>query len=703
MQGPTELKIDDFEVIEDSLVTPTDLLDPGKDFLTMEKALTAAEFKAACEKTIATCHLAKTKADYRHSFNCFGKPTDENTSLILLNILCANTGNGKNSRKYDLLRRIDYLAKCETDKESALQIESKIQVLKKSIGIEDETIFATIRLTHKEGKHITHSTLHIDKRKLTGIKLCQAMKAAGCIDEFLYQSRPLDDRNALVRVLKIMEQDLLLAFRVLSLVFDLDIHAVDKTDPVVMTFLHGFMWSFVAENISNPGSNLYVLTRQYWESFSRELGTWFLKHSINIKPLDSIRKNMCLFNSDCLDETSPFMWYPEIVIKDLKVVSNALNRLPQSRDSEACSKLNHLLDMFDLQAKNLWLSSTIPEKDAQLLYVNAMLNGFWPLVAQINDAPFAPHFDISEKSPYKDLSSKMHTAFITNLLFRSTNEYILYKTRIQKKVYHEASSDGNYFYPAYFTDEDDPIIKLPFDFWWSCKGFSPTKNDYDTKPDDTTIYVGLSELCLAETGSVSKNIPGASTYRNWLSSLGFPPNPKPHTVAYSDIKSACYIAFYSNLLVPQIVPEAQHSVVFNEHTAIPQAKLLVSKLIEHKNSCSNLAVKKYVNGVIDRYLMKAAVIKHYSMVTFIAAYQKTPQDTERLVQTLCANESTCDAGIMLKKELPLLSSMEWWFALSQIAGTAPKEVKQHIFGFFSAICARERQSEVLEIEPVVPK
>jgi len=290
MQAPVELDIDDFEVIENSRVTRKDLLEPGEDFLTMEKALTADEFNAACEKTIATCHLAKTKAEYRHSFNCFGKPSDENASLILLNILSANTGNGKNSRKYDLLRRIDYLPKCKTDEESAVQIEKKREALKKSLGIETKTIYATIPLTHNEGKHITHSTLYVDKRKLTGIKLCQAIKAAGCSEEFLYQSRLLDDRNAVVRLLKIMEQDLLLAFRVMSHVFDLDIHAGDKTGSVLMTFLHGFMWSFVAGNIFSPDSNLYVLTRKYWEDLSQGLGKYCLDNKINLKQLHVIRK-----------------------------------------------------------------------------------------------------------------------------------------------------------------------------------------------------------------------------------------------------------------------------------------------------------------------------------------------------------------------------------------------------------------------------
>lgn len=695
MQAVTELTIDDFEIVEDLLLT-------GEDFL-MEKALTAKEFNAACEKIIVNCHLAKTKAEYRHSFNCFGKPTDENVSLILLNILCANTGNGKNSRKCDLVRRIDYLGKCKTNKESALWIERKIDELKKSLGIEDDTTFATIRLTHKEGKIATYSTLYVDKRQLTGKKLCQAIKAAGCSEEFLYQSRPLDDRNAVVRLLKIMEQDLLLAFRVISLVFDLDIHAGDKPDSVVMTFLHGFMWSFVAGKISNPDCNLYVLTRDYWESLFEDLGKYCVENSIHIRELDVIRKNMYLFNPGC-SETAPFMWYPDIVLKNLRNLSEAFNRLPNSRFSEACSKLNHFLDIFDLQARNLWLSYTIPsEKDAQLLYVNAMLNGFWPLVAQINDAPFArlltPDYAKPEQLPYKDLPANTREAFIPDPVFRSTDEHLLYKTKIMRQVYHEAIHDYDYSVPAHYSDEYYRLIKLPFDLWWSCnEGFSPTKNAYDTKPEDITTYMGLPEICLAKTGS--EKVPDSSVYSGWLSSLGFPLNPRSHTVAYRDIKSACHIAFYSNLLVSK---SKSWSLIANEYTAIPQAKLLICKLIEHKNNCSNLAVKKYVDDVVGEYLMKAAANKQYSMVLFLASYQNTPQGMDICAQTLCANEATRDAGMMLKKELSLLLSMEWWLALNQIANTAPKEVKQHIFGFFSAVCAKERESVALEIEPVVPK
>jgi len=246
-----------------------------------------------------------------------------------------------------------------------------------------------------------------------------------------------------------------------------------------------------------------------------------------------------------------------------------------------------------------------------------------------------------------------------------------------------------YCYDAHDEVHYDPLIKLPFDLWWSCTKFSPLQNDYDMKCEGPDTYVGLPEIC-------SGSIPNDPEFE-WSNFLKIPQNSK---LSNEDLKSVCHIAYYGNLLSS---PSKKWSLISNIHTAIPLAKLLISKIMEHQASCSIPDARNYVDKVIHEYLMRAAVNKQYSVVIFIATYQKTPQDMNRVAQQLCADERTRDAGIMLKKELRIISSMEWWLALSQIAGTAPIELKGHIFGFFNAICVKEQQAEALEIEPVVPK
>lgn len=617
-----------------------------EDFVEI-KCLSKESFINACNKTINSCYLPSKKEHYKKSFTCFGEPDDDNVPLILLNILSSNTGDGNQGRKHDLLRHLYQLPACESDSDSKRRIDREKEALISRLKIhnKDNQRYITLEISNS-GKRDDWYKLYLDIRKLTAQKLRFAIQVQpeNIKLKFLKKARPLDDKNALVRVLQILEHDLKLGFSILSFVFDLDFLTGDL-EKFQYSFLRSFMRACTAEDIFNPQSNLHVLTREYWENLYSNLQNHCQTPEM-IACLKHIQKNMHIFNSGN-DKIGLFMWYPKTVIRDLNKLAKLIAH--NNPHAELSSKLNHFLDLFDLKVKNLYSKQKMAISKWHSLHVSALLNGFWVLAAQIDESPFLTS-KISDCSTGSIISPEFYK--MNDVAKNPDITYLCYK---EKKVHTPATSCGNYTYEATEEIEKYGEFCLPYYLWWTCKRADIFINPKFAEANEPTrnYYQGLPAI---RFGTIEKSIAKKN---------------------------------YADLIYAYAARLTGSCLIADEYSEIPQAKLILSLLMDYGDLCKDPVAKACAQNTVKEYLVKAVKEKQYPLVLFIAEYKKTLSQTLSIPRELCRDEKSRDAGHHLYSEY----GVQWWIALSQMAPEAPKEIKQNIFGFFNAVCENNKESE----------
>lgn len=367
MQAINELDIDSFTLTGGEL-----------DFI---ENLNAIKLKAAIWHSISNYKqpvfaIESIRKTCRARTECYGEITDDSCHYVLLFILSSHQGCGIYSFKNHLMESLG-AAKCYLDKKSLERIEIAIRRIEKILeGPYNRLI--KIKYLPIDSTAELDFNLYLDRNRLNARNFSRVIKTISTGQTFA-PVRPVDDRNVLLHLLKLIEACPSIALQALVSMFDIWIAEEPLSSAMKNHLGSDLITELVQEDINNPMSNLHTLTRTCWEKLCSEIREICRGNSRALYKLNVMEEHMQLFNNS----EDAFLYYPERVIQYMDDIANILNReLPSNQD--IISRINHFLDIYESKEK-FFLLGDDDIKYSNCLFEKASMNEFCDLAVQVKN------------------------------------------------------------------------------------------------------------------------------------------------------------------------------------------------------------------------------------------------------------------------------------------------------------------------------
>lgn len=293
--------------------------------------------------------------------HCFGPMIDPHVTL--LNVLASPFGNGPYSFKNYLLMNLGFPI-CYSFVDSEIRIINLKRLLETYIHEIFPNRFIKV-IRSRELYEQKKVFVYIDRYKLTTIAMEEPLLLRP--QEWLAY-----DPQVIPELLRLQQSSMQL-FRVINTNPKLATHLLNSTFGIWVYTKEGeknwrdkltdFVKCLFRENITFPGSNLYILTRDYWNKLAADLPLF-----CNEKDRILIQQHMLLFNPP----EDEWIFYPEPVV----------GLLQKAESTHTHAGLRHCLQVLLLNRKPFSFYN-LPKTNKNLLYQKLVMGKFCTLAHQL--------------------------------------------------------------------------------------------------------------------------------------------------------------------------------------------------------------------------------------------------------------------------------------------------------------------------------